>query len=377
MILKKCKHGRGLTGAARLKAWRKCGCAWMASINVDGVRAYVNLGTIEADAEAQYLRLKADNIDGRVLRRRPGRGFSDVATSYLAELTARNDARPNRIRTTTSRVERLKVYWEDNPVDGITLDAVRVFIGDMQDKYAPNTGIAIYSTFRSVLKHAQKHGLVEALPLPEGSGIPKTNSRQANHLTLPETVRLIAALPTPYDAMCEFALLTGMRVGEIAALQTSDFDRERKVVHVRGTLAHDGTVGPPKTHQGVRAIPLSKRAFQILSDQADQRTEGFLFPVTSLAMCGFVMRKTLIKLKLWRPGRGWHALRHAHTAILEASGMGIRDAAARLGHGANFIQTAAYGWAAEAGDATTIDSTLARLHDGTSAKGRTPAQGSE
>jgi integrase len=360
-IQKKCKHGRGVTGKPRLKAWRKCGCAWVASVTVGGVRSYVNLGSDETQASAALLRLQADNMEGRVMRVKPGRQFNEVADSYLNAIRAAGGARPNRVRTTTSRVERLRAYWGDVPVDAITIEHVRVFIDDARDKYAPNTAGAIYSSFRSVMGHAQDHGLVGALPLPARSRLPRVNKRAANHVTVTEAGVIISALPEPYAAMAEIALLTGLRVGEVAALDAQDFDRERRVLHVRGTLAHDGTVGPPKTASGMRAVPLSPRAYEILDAAAGS---GRVFVVPSLAMCGFVMRETLQAVGLHRPGRGWHALRHAHQAMLEASGLGLRDAAARMGHGANMAQTMAYGWAAEAGDAADVDATRIRLHRG-------------
>lgn len=357
-IRKTCRHGRGLTGKPRLKAWRSCRCAWYASVTVDGVRDYVNLGSDETQATAGALRLQADNMEGRALRVKPGRDFGSVADSYMASVERASGARPNRVKTTQTHLNRLRAYWGDTPVDGITLEHVRVFIDDTGRRFSPNYSSSLYSTLRAVLAHAQDHGLVGALPVPAKSRIRPKNKRAANHITIPEADRLIAALPHPYNQMAELALLTGLRVGEIAALTAGDIDHENRVLHVRGTLAHDGSIGPPKTDSGLRAVPLSPRAYAILDAAVG---DGRVFPVPSLSMTGFVMRGTLRKIGLYRPGRGWHALRHAHEAMLEASGLGIREAAARMGHGPNFVQTAAYGWVAEAGDAGSVDSTRARL----------------
>lgn len=65
-----------------------------------------------------------------------------------------------------------------------------------------------------------------------------------------------------------------------------------------------------------------------------------------------------------RPGRGWHSLRHAHAALLNELGGSLRDAAARLGHGANTAQTMAYGWAAEHAGVDGLDDLVTR-HDDT------------
>jgi integrase len=331
----------------------------MVSVTVDSRREIVSLGRDESGAAAAALRIRADSIEGGVLRKNPGRAFDAVADSYFAACESAPGARPNRVRTTRTHLARLRAYWRDVPVDGITIEHVRTFIDDATGRYSPNYASALYSTFRSVLGHAQDHGLIAALPVPAKSRIRPRNRRPPNHLSVDDANRVIAALPTPYEAMAELALLTGLRVGEIAALEARDLDRERAVLHVRGTLAHDGSVGPPKTRNGDRVVALSPRAFAILNERVP--TGGRVFPVPSLAMCGFIIRQTLIALGLHRPGLGWHAFRHAHQAMLEAAGVSIREAAARMGHGANFIQTAAYGWTAEAGDAGDIDAVRDRL----------------
>ena len=59
-------------------------------------------------------------------------------------------------------------------------------------------------------------------------------------------------------------------------------------------------------------------------------------------------------------GKGWHAFRHAHIALLNESGVSLRDSAARLGHGANYAQSLAYGWASEQVDATAVDAAVKR-----------------
>lgn len=365
MIHKKCKHGRGLTGSTRTRAWRKCGCAWVASVTVSGVRSIVNLGPDETQAHATLHRISADNLEGRALRTKPGREFTAVADSYQRAVEGAAGARPHTIRNTRTILVGLRAYWDDTPVDGINLEHVRVFIEDMTARHAANYAGVIYSTFRSVMAHAQDHGLVQALPFPARSRIKNRNTRQPNHLSVEEAERVIAALPAPYGVMAEVALLTGMRVGELAALDAGDLDRERRVLHVRATLSHDGSIGPPKTHNGLRVIPLSPRAFELLDAAAG---DGRVFSVPGIDACTSTMQRALTATGLKRPGRGWHAFRHAHQTMLEASGLSIRDAAARMGHGANFVQSAAYGWVAEAGDAGAVDATRVRLRHGASTR---------
>jgi integrase len=54
--------------------------------------------------------------------------------------------------------------------------------------------------------------------------------------------------------MVLFAAATGLRPGELLALEHRDIDREAQVVYVRRTL-RNGRVKPPKTKASVRAVP--------------------------------------------------------------------------------------------------------------------------
>jgi len=343
----------------RVKAWRRCGCAWTATLTVNGVRGYVNLGPDETQARAQLHRLETDNLQGRVTRTKPGRSFREVADSYQREVETQPGARPNTVKAVTSRLNGLRRYWGDAAVDGITLEQTRLYIEQASRRHSSNHTSALYSTYRCVLIHAQDHGILTTLPVPAKSRIRPMNTRQPNHLTVTEAEKVIRELPAPYDVIAEVAMLTGLRMGELLALTSDDLDRERRVLHIRGNLNADGTVGPPKTHNGLRVIPLSPRAYHLIDGCIGP---GRLFPDVTINTCSRAIRAALHASGLHRPGRGWHAFRHLHQTMLEAAGTSIRDAAARLGHGANFVQTAAYGWVAEAGDAADIDGTRVRLH---------------
>lgn len=71
----------------------------------------------------------------------------------------------------------------------------------------------------------------------------------------------------------ELALETGMRIGEICGLQWTDIDFDNKMIYVRHTLTYakkDGLWGyefqlnEPKTENGIRKIPMTKRADELL-----------------------------------------------------------------------------------------------------------------
>ncbi len=67
----------------------------------------------------------------------------------------------------------------------------------------------------------------------------------------------------------KFAIYSGLRHGELAALAWEDIDLENGTVHVRRNLTALGTFGPPKTVAGDRTITLLEPALAALEAQRE------------------------------------------------------------------------------------------------------------
>src|SRR5690606_20277641 len=75
--------------------------------------------------------------------------------------------------------------------------------------------------------------------------------------TVDQVYALARAMPARFSALVVVAALTGLRWGELVALQRQDVDLERATVRVSRTLVKVGgrlEVGPPKSAAGVRAV---------------------------------------------------------------------------------------------------------------------------
>jgi integrase len=116
-----------------------------------------------------------------------------------------------------------------------------------------------------VLAHSPMRGW---LPLRS----PKPEMRP---FTRGEFRRLLAALPAQWRPYFEFAVWTGLRPGEQAALQWSDVDLEGNpaVVDVRATLdlRKSGIRRPPKTRDSADSVKLIPQAVSALQAQFIQR----------------------------------------------------------------------------------------------------------
>lgn len=114
--------------------------------------------------------------------------------------------------------------------------------------------------------------------------IAKEEKKERRVLTIRETeLFLEQAKGTFYENLFILALETGLRVGELSALQWEDIDFKKKVIHVRHTLCYFSKNGKyvfemhdTKTNNGKRTIPLTAKAINSLKCQKLQKQEIIL-----------------------------------------------------------------------------------------------------
>jgi integrase len=89
---------------------------------------------------------------------------------------------------------------------------------------------------------------------------------------------LLQSLPCIWRPYFEFAVFTGIRPGEEAALQWSDvnFERQRPVIEIRATLdpRKSGSRRPPKTRESARAVELIPQGGQCPQNATSYKGEG-------------------------------------------------------------------------------------------------------
>ncbi|WP_343208929.1 site-specific integrase [Anaerolentibacter hominis] len=141
---------------------------------------------------------------------------------------------------------------------------------------------------KSVLKTAVEEGRLEKLPLftPVRK---KWDQNSPRYLTREEQNRLerIALEKKRYEVLV--ALYTGLRVGEVAALQWQDVDLNTGTIFVNHTILRISQfggpektalrLGEPKTRHSRRSIPIPASLTNLLRDARPEKAEGtdFLF----------------------------------------------------------------------------------------------------
>ncbi|PKI93266.1 hypothetical protein CW368_03040 [Actinomycetales bacterium SN12] len=88
--------------------------------------------------------------------------------------------------------------------------------------------LGTYKVVRKVFSYAYAHRLIPFNPCIAVTK-PKVDTAEARFLTVEEVNRLAAELSAqpPYDLLVRFGALTGLRIGEDAALRIRDIDLRR------------------------------------------------------------------------------------------------------------------------------------------------------
>lgn len=137
--------------------------------------------------------------------------------------------------------------------------------------------------------------------------------------------RLIGHVKAPYSRMVLIAGLLGLRVGEILALQWSDFDAKAGTVTIQRnwTGSHLET---PKTASSSAALPVPASLMELVQTWKKEATNEWLFP-SARSKHGLYSPGTIQQKVLWPacdaaeiPRVGWHTFRHSYRAWLDASG---------------------------------------------------------
>lgn len=126
------------------------------------------------------------------------------------------------------------------------------------------------------------------------------------------------------------ALRTGLRYGELTALDWSDVDLERKQMTVRRNLVN-GIEGPPKNNRH-RYIPLTDEVVATLARR--QQKTGRVFQRKQKPV-GRMYAHTYLKDYCRKAGIkevSWHPLRHTYASHLACEGFTMKAIQELLGH---------------------------------------------
>jgi integrase len=207
-----------------------------------------------------------------------------------------------------------------------------------------------------------RHPVGNIRQLPSGGGYRLRFQRDGDMRTAPEVYKTRAAAEHAlwamtldgradcnqdrrYRALVLLATFASLRWGEATALRRSDIDLDAGTVRVRAAYAERSTgeviLGPPKSKAGRRVVGIPRVILpelrRHLAAFAEPEPGALVFPG---AKGGPLRRGNFNRSAAWpqavaaigAPGLHFHDLRHTGNTFAAASGAGLRDLMARMGH---------------------------------------------
>jgi len=235
-------------------------------------------------------------------------------------------------------------------LEELTVQRQQVFVGQLSQRVSRKTVLNVLATLSSILQTAKRWGYccqtvnVAELALPADEVC-----EPARHFTADQVRRILATAPEPFRTMFAIAAMTGLRAGEVMALQKTDLDFEQHVIHVRRSawLGHVQTV---KSKASKAPVAMAEALAALLKDylatwQANQ--EGLLF----LNRRGHPFSQNyVVQKKLWPildalsiPRCGFHAFRHCHASLLIDTGANPKVTQEQMRHSDASITLGIYG----------------------------------
>jgi integrase len=153
-----------------------------------------------------------------------------------------------------------------------------------------------------------------------------------------EMSRIIENAESPYNVLYAIATETGMRCGELYALEITDVDFTRNQIHVRRSC-YDGEVDTVKTPKAYRVIDAQSWLIELIRQHIGDRKQGLVIMNERNQACRntTVLRRHLHPLsrKLNIKQAGMHAFRHGRVSYLVEQGVSRDIIKAWIGHGSD------------------------------------------
>ncbi len=284
------------------------------------------------DARKWRTARKADGIRGQIKAKREQPKpipFDDFVKEYLK--VWRKDRKPSTVSRERTRIKgALEPAFGKKPIQAFRRKTIEDYLTRRRDAgISPATANRELCRLKNMFRKAVEWGYLEQNPA-EGIKQSPEKLREASFLEKEEVPRLISACDDRIRPLIVAAVNTGMRWGELMALEWQDIDNKRGHIIVRD----------PKNSEA-RHVPMNSAVISALEDHRKRQTRKsgriqsvvFSNPRTGEPWVDIrvPLRKALKKAGL-DTSFGFHGLRHTAASHMVMAGVDLRIVGRILGH---------------------------------------------
>jgi integrase len=298
----------------------------------------------------------------------PETTYREFSTRVIDERKSIIKTRTVESYTETNRLHLLPEFGA-TAIRNLTRTRIKSFLAGKREQYSKNTVRLMYATLHLVLGEAVEAELIPANPIAGLAKklklVEKVKARQADvqgkaFARMQRDVFLATAAEVePWWArMWNVQTLTGLRPGEVYAIEEADIDFKNLTLHVERALSDDGArTETPKGNRS-REIDLTPKAAAILHEQIAHRKAEKLkrgwreMPIPLFCSKAgtyadpsnvrSAFRRVLGKADLPKHFTP-HGLRHTYASLLLAEGVDVYYVSDQLGHASIELTVSTYG----------------------------------
>lgn len=264
--------------------------------------------------------------------------FEDFWKIYCADMETR--LREHTMRTKKYIVElKILPYFGNKRVNDITAADIRQWQNELiKMGYSPTYLKTINNQLSAIFNYAVRYYDLKSNPCAKAGSMGKSKAEEMDFWTGEEFRKLIDSVMNKRLSYMAFMILywTGMRLGELLALNPKDVDLEKRTISITKSyqrLGKKDVITPPKTSKSKRVITIPEFLAADIKDYMDSlydlQEDDRLFPITKYylehEMQRGIKESGVKRIRV-------HDLRHSHASMLIELGFSPLEIANRLGH---------------------------------------------
>ena len=264
--------------------------------------------------------------------------FEDFWKIYCADMETR--LREHTMRTKKYIVElKILPYFGNKRVNDITAADIRQWQNELiKMGYSPTYLKTINNQLSAIFNYAVRYYDLKSNPCAKAGSMGKSKAEEMDFWTGEEFRKFIGSVMNKRLSCMAFMILywTGMRLGELLALNPKDVDLEKRTISITKSyqrLGKKDVITPPKTSKSKRVITIPEFLAADIKDYMDSlydlQENDRLFPITKYylehEMQRGIKESGVKRIRV-------HDLRHSHASMLIELGFSPLEIANRLGH---------------------------------------------